>query len=120
MRVSLADIYDEGERQWRQLEDQLEQFIERSKTQPEVPKELNDLREFSNFLILHFFSYLKFFDPAKDDEDDENYYMEREWRVVGNVQFQLQDVTRVLLPQQYGPRLRNDVPGYTGQVTFLD
>jgi hypothetical protein len=119
-RVSLADVYDEGERRWSQLGDQLRQIIMRSRTQPGVPKEFNDLQELTSFLTFHFFSYLKFFDPAKDDEDNENYYMEREWRVVGNVQFRLQDVVRVLLPQRFGARLRNDVPGYTGQVTFLN
>lgn len=92
MRVGLAEVYDKGERQWRQLEDQVEQLIKRSKAQPGVPKEQNDLGEFSRFLVFHFFCYLKFFNPAKDDQDDENYYMEREWRVVGNVNFQLQDV----------------------------
>ena len=120
MRVEVASVYDEGERQWRKLRYQLEQVIRRAETEPGVSKEQRELWDFSSFLTYRFFSYLKFFDPAKDDEDDENYYMEREWRVVGNVQFQLQDVVRVLLPQRFGARLRDDIPGYTGQVTFLD
>jgi hypothetical protein len=120
MRVDIASVYDEGERQWRKLEGQVQELIKRTKTVPGVPKELKELWDFSRFLTVRFFSYLKFFDPAKDDEDDENFYMEREWRVVGNVQFQLQDVVRVLLPQQFGARLRDDIPGYAGQVTFLD
>jgi hypothetical protein len=45
--------------------------------------------------------------------------MEREWRVVGNVAFKLADLTRALLPEEFGKRLREDVPGYVGQIDFL-
>jgi hypothetical protein len=45
--------------------------------------------------------------------------MEREWRVVGNVQFTLDDVEAVFLPRKFSPRFRSDLPGYAGQVLFL-
>jgi abortive phage resistance protein AbiGi (putative antitoxin) len=66
----------------------------------------------------HVFSLCKPFDASKDDTDDENFYMEREWRVLGNVQFTLKDVYRVVLPSAFAERLRHDVPDYFGQVTF--
>ncbi len=78
--------------------------------------ELQDLQRFMDFFI---FSYIKFFDPALDDSAAENFYMEREWRVVGNVPFELTAVTRLLLPESFGRRLRADVPEYAGQVHFL-
>jgi hypothetical protein len=64
------------------------------------------------------FSHLKFFDGSTADEDPANYYMEREWRVVGGLTFELADVYRVLLPPEFAPSLRHDVPGYEGQVSF--
>jgi len=63
---------------------------------------------------------VKFFDHTLPDDHPNNFYMEREWRVVGNVQFSLPEVVRVLVPSQYGTQLRKDVPEFTGQVTFID
>jgi hypothetical protein len=72
-----------------------------------------------SFFLWQIFAYLKFFDPNLDDSDQENYYMEREWRVVGNVPFELGEVVRILIPLEYGGHLRRDLPGYSGQVQFL-
>jgi hypothetical protein len=68
----------------------------------------------------HFLSFCVPFDSAKTDADLENYYMEREWRVVGGVRFDLDDVFRVILPKEYAKRFRADLPNYSGQVTFAD
>ena len=68
----------------------------------------------------HFLSFCVPFDSEKDDADEENYYMEREWRVVGPVRFALEDVCRVILPKPLAKRFRADVPGYMGQITFAD
>jgi hypothetical protein len=54
---------------------------------------------------------------AEDNPD--NYYMEREWRTVQSIRFRLEDVQRVVIPAAYGKRLRENVPMYTGQVTFV-
>ena len=53
-------------------------------------------------------------------DDDANYYMEREWRVGGNISFQLGDVARVFFPSSYAVRFRADLPTYIGQITFID
>ena len=68
----------------------------------------------------HFLSFCVPFDSTKDDADQENYYMEREWRVIGDVKFTLEDVCRVILPSPFARRLRSDVPDYAGQITFPD
>lgn len=76
-------------------------------------------RDFSTFLLSDVFAYLKFFDPCLPEDHEANYYMEREWRVQGPVSFSLSDVRRLLVPPEYGRRLRADVPEYFGEVTYL-
>jgi hypothetical protein len=71
------------------------------------------------FLGFYLFAYMKFFDETKPDDDSENFYMEREWRVLGNVQFSLKDVSRVILPEEFAKRFRADVPEYYKQLAFL-
>ncbi len=70
-----------------------------------------------HMLDFHVLSFIKFFDPAKEDDDPENLYMEREWRVYGNVEFDLSDICRITLPSSYVDRLRTEVPRYQGLVT---
>ncbi len=66
----------------------------------------------------HFLSFCVPFDSQKDDTDEKNFYMEREWRVIGDVRFRLDDVCRVILRSRYAKRFREDVPDYLGQITF--
>ncbi|MFC2073179.1 hypothetical protein ACFLUU_10915, partial [Chloroflexota bacterium] len=92
------------------------------------PKDLNSLLKrvpsiitgLRNFFDVEFFSYLKFFDHSLDDEEKHNYYFEREWRVIGKVQFEIKDVKRVFIPEGYAKNFRNDCPEYYGQVTFTE
>lgn len=72
------------------------------------------------FLDRYVLSFLKFFDSTILDDDKDNFYMEREWRILDNLTFELSDVYRVILPSGYASRLRADVPNYCGQVTFSD
>ena len=87
----------------------------------EVSDELKEveLTEFIRFLDFQVFSYLKFFDHRLPDQHAENFYFEREWRIVGNLHFNLDDVERVILPQEYAKRFRLDCPDYYGQLTFV-
>ena len=77
-------------------------------------------RDVQMFLDYHVFSFFKFFDDEKPYDDDENFYLEREWRMVGNLKFKLEDVQRVYLPKAFAERFRKDVPGFFGQITFTD
>jgi len=60
--------------------------------------------------------FFKFFDHSLSDDDKDNYYFEREWRVVGNIKFNLNDVKRVFLPQEDEPIFRRKFPNYKGLV----
>ena len=73
-------------------------------------------RRFQEFFMVHINPYFKFFDHTLPDEHHDNYYFEREWRVVGNVEFAFSDIKKVLLPEEYETRFRNDFPDYKGPV----
>jgi hypothetical protein len=79
-----------------------------------------DLSSLARQLDGLFFAKLKFFDPTKDEDHEENFYMEREWRVLGTVPFTLEDVARIILPLPFAKRFRKDVEQYWGQLTFSD
>ena len=76
-----------------------------------------NLEYFLDTLVLPF---IKYFDDSASDEHKANVYMEREWRVIGDVKFALADVHRVFMPERYAERIRADLPNYKGQLTFSD
>jgi len=71
-------------------------------------------------LDFHVFSYLKFFNHLYPDDHPDNFYFEREWRVVGNVGFKMEDAKRVFIPEKCAKQFRQDCPQYYGQLTFLE
>jgi hypothetical protein len=76
-----------------------------------------NLEYFLDILVLPF---VKYFDDSASDEHKANVYMEREWRVIGDVKFALADVHRVFMPERYAERFRADLPDYKGQLNFSD
>lgn len=72
-----------------------------------------------NFIEHHIFCFIKFFDPSLPDAHPENYYMEREWRALGDVSFERSAITRIILPKEFGSRFRTDFPSYSGSVELV-
>ena len=74
-----------------------------------------------SLLYVYFFSHLKFFDHNLEDDDKANYYFEREWRLLGELKFKVEEnVKRVLIPKSYAKTFRLDFPKYHGQISFLE
>lgn len=111
--MTLSDLFDAAE----------QEYVERARLR-EVPTpgvETPPLESLgAQALATHLFPFMKFFDSDLDPDHDENYYMEREWRVVGPVQFRIGDIERVILPRPFASRLRLDFPKFEGQTTFAD
>lgn len=63
-----------------------------------------------HFLPFHILSYFKFFDLHLEDSDEENFYLEREWRVIGNLKFKPKDIRRVLVKRGYATRFSKRFP----------
>ena len=77
----------------------------------------------SPFLInthRHIFCFMKPWNAYKGDEHDKNYYMEREWRLFGDLNFQFDNISRICLPPSYARRFREDFPNYYGQISHID
>ena len=70
-------------------------------------------------LFPYVFGYIKFFDPELPEEHPDNYYMEREWRILGEMKFDVSDVKRILIPSDCAGRFRDLVPEYRGKFTEL-
>ncbi len=62
-------------------------------------------------------AFVKPFDSSEPEDSVNNYYMEREWRIYGDVLFAVHDVARIILPATYADRFRGDFPDYGGELT---
>jgi Putative abortive phage resistance protein AbiGi, antitoxin len=68
------------------------------------------LMDLNSFISLQVMAFVKFFDSSLAADHPDNYYMEREWRTLGDLQFALTDVVRVIVPKPYKARLMRDLP----------
>lgn len=85
--------------------------------------ELKRKKEFSNefdFFLTSFFNYTVFFDHDKEGSDPDNYYMEREWRILGKLDFKIADIYRVVIPRDYLRKFNTDIADYGGHVLTVD
>lgn len=86
----------------------------------ELAKAANKLVQLSVYINEYVFSYCVPFNSTLEESDEKQFYMEREWRVRGDVDFLLSDLTRVFLTRDYAARFRADLPDYCGQLTFSE
>ncbi len=78
-----------------------------------------EMGQINSFLAMHVFSFFKFFDASLEEADPDNYYMEREWRTPGDVEFALDDVRSVFLPEAFAETFASEFPHFRGQRFFL-
>lgn len=64
-------------------------------------------------------AFVKFFDPTLPEDHIDNYYMEREWRTVRNIQFRLSDVAGVYVAPGYATRLVTMSTDLAGKIAEL-
>lgn len=69
-----------------------------------------------DFLTNDIFAFMKVFDSDLTDDGPENYYMEREWRLPGNLKFQMEDVANVIVHKNFVERLAHDRPAYASKI----
>ena len=66
-------------------------------------------------------AYVKLYDMTLPDNHPDNYYMEREWRSLHNVHFELKDIKTIYLPNEsYHDRFMLEFPDYNGKFYYLE
>lgn len=63
-----------------------------------------------------FLAFIKPFNSELPQNDQMNYYMEREWRKYGNMQFEINDLTKVIVAVGYEERLEKDYPNLKNRI----
>lgn len=66
-----------------------------------------------------FLAYLKPFNSELSKSDSSNFYMEREWRMLGNFKFKPDHVLRVTTAPEYVERFAFDFPAYREKVIAI-
>lgn len=83
-----------------------------------LSKPASDESQVQSFLLTHILPMIKFWKYSENDNDYENYYLEREWRIRVALDFTLADVNRVIVPKLFAERFRKDLPEYSGEILF--
>jgi len=84
-------------------------------TIPLIIKDNPWIPDFDDYIL----RYIKCFDDSLDEDDQDNYYMEREWRILDQVEFTLENVNKIILPESYGERFHDEFPQYSGMVKLV-
>ncbi len=101
----------------------LESVIQAAKEPDEIDRVVKDLRNLIFYQVAvegFLLGYVKFFDSSLPENDPNNYYMEREWRVAGKVRFKPEDVAKVFVPEGFAQVAREALPEIADRVMVLD
>jgi hypothetical protein len=111
-----ADRFDEA---GRDFVDFFRWVFEVVRERPWSGEDFNRARKLQSFLVFEFFGYVKPFYARTSDDEPTNYYMERQWRVIGHVPFDLDEVSRILVPPGFEDPLSDAVPDVAEKITPL-
>ncbi len=117
--MAIGEHFDKLVAEYHRLFALCRQLILASEQGPPTAGNAMRLSDLQTFLDFHVFSFFKFFDHTLSDEDPENYYLEREWRLADNLHFSMKDISMLVVPRPYGERLSADLPEYTGRRHLL-
>ena len=120
---NIGDYFDEMTKMYQELLDLINALMNKNPDNQEPANNLEriyNLTDFRVFLDFYFWSYLKFFDHSLPEDHPDNYYFEREWRMLDNLNFTIGDVKRVFIPEKYAEKFRRDFPECSGQLTFVE
>ena len=83
-------------------------------TKPNSPKAA--MIAMHHMLLKDFLAFIKPFNSELSHNDINNYYMEREWRKYGNMKFEPDQVTKVVVAKGYKKQAEKDFPNYEGRI----
>ncbi len=91
------------------------QYTQKCADENNFDTEFQDTLNILQFLIT-VFSHFKPWNDQLDDKDPSNFYFEREWRALNNINFSLSDIAIVCVPENFIDRLKKDFPDYYGKI----
>jgi hypothetical protein len=77
---------------------------------PELLRRAGKLNALISELDAVVFAHMKFFDGELPESHEANFYMEREWRKVGGLAFELSDLRRIIAPRAFTGRFNEAFP----------
>jgi hypothetical protein len=77
---------------------------------------LEALTKAEHTLALRVLAFVKPYDSTLEDSDPKYYYSEREWRKLGNLVFEVDDVIRVVVDEAFLERARDELPILSDRV----
>lgn len=69
-----------------------------------------------SMVLKDFLAFIKPFNSELAHDDKFNYYMEREWRKYGNMQFKEDELTKIIVAKDYKERLEKDFPIFRDRI----
>lgn len=85
---------------------------------PKSPEEL--LRHAESVLGRDFLGFFKPYDASLPETHPNCFYMEREWRRIGNMKFEPKDVGHIVVPARFVDSLRSEFPKYAHCVEDIE
>lgn len=74
------------------------------------------LKAAESMIAKDFLAFIKPFNSQLEKNHDDNFYMEREWRRLGNVCFKVEHITKIVVKKGYCVKLRRALPDYAHLV----
>ena len=91
--------------------------VRTSRSLGKVPTdERSAIKAMDSVFVKHFLAFLKPFDMELSNDDPKNYYMEREGRKFGNLEFKPGDVCKVFVANGFKSQLEKLLPDYAGKI----
>jgi hypothetical protein len=72
-----------------------------------------------SMVLKDFLAFIKPFNSELESRDFNNFYMEREWRKYGNMEFKAEQLTKIVVAKGYKERASSDFPPYRDRIIEL-
>ncbi len=127
-----GEWFDQLRRELQNFAHDLGSYVEAQEGRPEFVSKLSQphtppghrlmgqVSALQNDLEFLVFGQLKFFAVGLAEDDPDNFYMEREWRVPEGLAFGLDDIARIIMPRDFADQFRVAVPAYSGPITIAE
>ncbi|MDB5052449.1 MAG: hypothetical protein JWM44_499 [Bacilli bacterium] len=115
---NISELFNKNVRRIGELhyKSSMEQISNMITQEGNIDDQYHDIFHFIDMQLLSFF---KFYDHNKIDDDIDNFYMEREWRSLERIEFEIQDIKRIVIPSTFIKKFFRDMPNYNFHITTV-